>query len=126
MVNAGGEEVERFFDRLTAYDWDAFAALLSPGVERIGFLGDVVIGRDAYVEQMSGGASSASDDRQRTTWDVHDIAYARDGRTAFARITARMPRPHGEVLIEQTLAFKLRADGLISKIEAFWRTTDLR
>ena len=126
MANAGRGVLERFFDRLNAYDWEAFGALLSPRVERIGFLGDLVVGREAYVALMAGGPSSALEDRPQTTWDVHDIAYSSDGRSGFARITARMPRPQGELLIEQTLAFKLEEDGLISKIEAFWRTTDLR
>jgi hypothetical protein len=126
MADAGRGVVETFFDRLNAYDWEEFGALLSPRVERIGFLGDVVDGREAYVERMAGGPSSASGNRPQATWDVHDIAYASDGRTGFARITARMPGPRGELLIEQALAFKLEENGLISKIEAFWRTTDLR
>src|SRR6476620_3810155 len=123
MINSGHGSVERMFDNLAAADWDSFAAVLSPEVERIGPFGERLEGRDAYVELMSGGARATSaDDGRRTSWDVHCVAYASDGRSAFARITAHVPRDDQEMQIEQTLAYKLDEDGFITRIEVFWRS----
>jgi hypothetical protein len=82
------------------------------------------VGRQAFVQFISGAAQGASDaDPLRTTWDVHRVAYTADGRWAFARITAHVPRSDGsrELLVEQTLAYGIDEDGLISGIEVFWR-----
>lgn len=109
-----GGIVERMFEHLAAADWDSFGALLSTQVERIGPLGERAVGRDAYVELMSASAHmTTADDPRRTTWDVHCIAYTDDRRSAFARITAHVPRTGREMRIEQTLAYKLDESGLI-------------
>ena len=122
MINAADRTVERMFDHLATADWDAFGALLSTDVERIGPFGERLEGRNAYVELMAGGAqASSADDARRTSWDVHCIAYTSDGRSAFARITAHVPHVDREMQIEQTLAFKLDEDGFITRIEVFWR-----
>jgi hypothetical protein len=123
VSDADDGPVERMHAHLAMYDWDAFRAVLSPDVERIGPLGERLAGRDAYLELMSGAGQEASDrDRRRTTWDVHRIAYSEDRRSAFARVTAHVP--HGgdqDLLIEQTLAYEIDKNGLISRIEVFWR-----
>ncbi len=114
--------VERMFDHLAHADWGSFGALLAPEVERIGPFGERLEGRDAYVELMAGGSQATSaDDGRRTSWDLHDVAYTSDGRSAFARITAHVPRDDREMQIEQTLAFTLDEGGLITRIEVFWR-----
>ena len=120
MVDSGDAVVERMFEHLTARDWDAFGALLSTGVERIGQFGERVVGRDAYVEFMAGGEQPTSDD-DRPTWDVHCVAYTDDGRSAFARVTAHVPQGDRELRIEEVLAYQIDESGLISGIEVFWR-----
>jgi hypothetical protein len=120
MTDSGDGAVEKTFEHLAAANWDSFGALLSNDVERIGPWGERLVGRDAYVDLMSGGARATSaDDGPRTTWDVHCIAYTNDRRSAFARVTAHVP--HNELEIEQTLAFKLDEEELITRIEVFWR-----
>jgi hypothetical protein len=109
------------FEHLATYDWEAFRALLSPDVERIGPFGERLVGRDAYVELMAGDRQDASDPRLRTTWDLHRVAYSADRRSAFARITAHVPQGDRDLAIEQTLAYDLDENGLISRIEVFWR-----
>jgi hypothetical protein len=122
MIESGDGVVERMFEHLATRDWDSFGALLAPGVVRIGPLGERLAGRDAYVELMSGSAQAQSTDDQRwTTWDLHRVAYTHDRQCAFARITAHVPRRGGETRIEQTLAYRFDDDGLISRIEVFWR-----
>jgi hypothetical protein len=122
MVDSGGGAVERMFEHLAAADWDSFGALLSTDVERIGRFGERIVGREAYVELMAGGARSTPvDGRHQTTWDVHCVAYTDDGRSAFARVTAHVPQSEREPRIEQTLAYKLDESGLIIRIEVFWR-----
>jgi len=118
--DAGGV-VEKLFDLLSVRDWDGFRSLLSPRVERTGAMGERLVGRDAYVELMAGPQPESDDAGQRTTWEVHRIVYGPDARSAFARVTARVPRPGGELQIEQTLAFTIDADGLIAGVEVFWR-----
>jgi hypothetical protein len=122
MIDSGDGVVERMFEHLAAHDWDSFRALLSTGVERIGPLGERVVGRDDYVELMAGGEQRTSDDdQQRTTWDVHCVVYTDDSRSAFARVTAHVPRRSRELRIEQVLALKIDESGLVSGIEVFWR-----
>ncbi|HXB37385.1 MAG TPA: nuclear transport factor 2 family protein, partial [Acidimicrobiales bacterium] len=77
-MNSG---VERFFEHLSARDWESLRGDLAPEVERIGPFGDRVAGRDRYLAMLE--ASVPADYRN----DVHRVAYAEDGRTAFARVT---------------------------------------
>jgi hypothetical protein len=121
MADDAGGVVEKLFDCLSARDWDGFRSLLSPSVERIGPMGERVVGREPYVELMAGPEPASDDEGQRTAWDVHRIAYAPDARFAFARVTARVPGPGRELQIEETLAFTIDPDGLVACIEVFWR-----
>jgi hypothetical protein len=122
MIESGDGVVETMFEHLAAADWDSFSGLLSVDVERIGPFGERLVGRDTYVELMTGGArASPTGDQHRTTWDVHCVAYTDDRRSAFARVTAHVPHSGRELRIEQTLAYQLAENGLISRIEVFWR-----
>ena len=105
--------IEGLFDRLIAGDWTGYGALLSPNVERIGPWGDRMVGRDRLLEMMS--------EVPGTTWDVHRIVYAPDGQSAFARVTA-YPARGGLSQFEETLAFVMNDEGLVSLIEVFWQT----
>jgi hypothetical protein len=122
VSDADDGPVERMHAHLAMYDWEAFRGVLSPDVERIGPFGERLVGRDTYVELMSGAGQEASDrDRRRTTWDVHRVVYSEDRRSAFARVTAHVPHGDQGMMIEQTLAYEIDENGLISRIEVFWR-----
>jgi hypothetical protein len=119
-MDSGIGVVERTFEYMAASDWGSFGALLSSGVERVGPFGERVIGRDAYIELMSAGEHAGSDEG-RPSWDVHCVAYTADRRSAFARVTAHVPRSDRDLWIEEALVYELDESGLISRIEVFWR-----
>jgi hypothetical protein len=112
--------IERLLDRLTSGDWAGYGALLSPDVERIGPYGDRMVGRDLYVEMMAGPLK----DGRGTTWDIHQITYADDGQSAFARVTANLGPGLGMPFerFDQILAFAMDNEGLIRRVEVFWQT----
>ena len=113
MTESAGGVIERLFERLIAGDWTGYGALLAPDVERIGPWGDRTVGRESLVKMMA--------DVPGTTWDVHRIVYADDGQSAFARVTA-VPARGGLSQFEETLAFMVDDEGLVSLIEVFWQT----
>jgi len=117
---ASADVIERLFDRLTAGDWAGYGALLSSDAERIGPWGDRLVGRDRYVEMMAGPLK----DGRGTTWDVHQIVYAPDGQSGFARVTAKLGPGLGMPYesFDQILAFTIDDEGLICRIEVFWQT----
>jgi len=122
LMESSGGVIERFFDRLFAGDWTGLSALLSSDMERIGPWGDRMVGRDRYVELMAlSNPSSSPGNVPGTTWEVHRIAYTPDGRSGFARVTAHPDRgPLSQ--FEETLAFVMDDEGLVSLIEVFWQT----
>ena len=125
MIESASGVIERLFDRLIAGDWTGYGALLSPDVERIGPWGDRLVGRDRLVEMMAMLTPSGSrNDVPGATWDVHRIAYTPDGRSGFARVTAHPARgPLSQ--FEETLAFVMDDEGLVSLVEVFWQTPQL-
>jgi hypothetical protein len=81
-----------------------------------------LVGRDRLVEMMAASIPSGSrNDVVGATWDVHRILYAPDGRSGFARVTAHPAR--GPLMqFEETLAFVMDEEGLVSLVEVFWQT----
>lgn len=123
MTEGAGGVIEQLFECLNAGDWPAFSALLSAEVERTGPLGDRVVGRDQYVEYMAGtGPSAPRNDVGGTTWVVHGFAYAPDRRSGFARVTANITHSGQERQLEEAMVFAMDDEGLVSRIEVFWRT----
>ena len=123
IVTEGAPGVlERLFDRLIAGDWTGYGALLSADVERIGPWGACLVGRERVVEMMRASiAPSSRDDIPGTTWESHRIICAPDGRSGFARVTAHPARgPLSQ--FEESLAFVMNDEGLVSLIEVFWQT----
>ena len=120
MIEGPSGVIERLFDRMTAGDWTGFGALLSPEAERIGPWGDRVVGRDRYVQLVAGPLGDGHGSR----WDVHRIAYTRDGRSGFARVTAHLVPGGGAPFerFEEVLAFEMDDDGLVCRVEVFWQT----
>jgi hypothetical protein len=122
MIENADGVIERLFDRLRAGDWSGYGVLLSANVERIGPWGDRVVGRDRLVEMMAMiDPSDPGNDHPVPTWDVHQIAYAPDGRSGFARVTAH-PGVGPLSQFEETLAFVMDEQGLVCRIEVFWQT----
>jgi limonene-1,2-epoxide hydrolase len=110
--------VERFFVTLSARDWDGLARVLASDVERIGPLGDRVLGRERYVELLRGVVPSVYGN------DVHRITYAPDGRSAFARVTEHLAYPDREFHLEEAYAFGVNDAGLLSLVEIFFQTPE--
>jgi hypothetical protein len=108
--------VERFFEHLSARDWESLRGELAPEVERIGPFGDRVAGRDRYLAMLE--ESVPADYRN----DVHRVTYADDGRTAFARVTEHLGYPDRTLHLEEAYAFGFDEVGLVSRIEVFWQT----
>jgi hypothetical protein len=93
--------------------------LLSLDAERIGPWGDRMVGRDRLVEMVAGPL----EDGHGNSWEVHRITYAPDGQSGFARVTAHLaPGQAPFEQFEETLAFEMDDEGLISRIEVFWQT----
>jgi hypothetical protein len=108
--------VEAFFAHLTARDWASLRTVLANEVERVGPFGDRVAGRDRYIAMLDEGVPTEYRN------DVHQVTYAPDGRSAFARVTEHLGYP-GEMLhFEEAYVFGLDDDGLVSRIEVFWQT----
>lgn len=108
--------VERFFEHLSARDWDRLRGVLTSGVERVGPLGDRVAGRDHYVAMLEAAVPADYGN------DVHLVTYATDGRAALARVTEHLGYPDRELHLEEAYAFGLDGEGLVSRIEVFWQT----
>ena len=122
MAEHEGGIVERFFECLTARDWEALGAVLAPGVERVGPFGDRVVGRRRYLDLLSGVVPP------RYGNDVHRVTYASDGRSGFARVTEHLAYPDQELHLEEAYSFHIDESGAISRVEVFWQTpsSDLR
>ena len=122
MAEHEGGIVERFFECLTARDWEALGAVLAPGVERVGPFGDRVVGRRRYLDLLSGVVPA------RYGNEVHRVTYASDGRAAFARVTEHLAYPERELHLEEAYSFHIDESGVISRVEVFWQTpsSDLR
>jgi SnoaL-like domain len=108
--------VERFFDHLSARDWESLRGDLAPDVVRIGPFGDRVAGREGYVAMLE--AAVPADYRN----DVHLVVYGPDGRSAFARVTEHLGYPDRSLELEEAYAFGLDGHGLVTRIEVFWQT----
>ena len=110
--------IERFFDYLTARDWESLATVFSPDVERVGPFGDRALGRERYVDLLAGLVPA--DYRN----DVHRITYASDRRSAFARVTEHLGYPEQELHLEEAYSFQIGEDDLLSRVEVFWQTPE--
>jgi len=69
--------IERYFDHMTSREWGPLAAVLASAVERVGPFGDIVVGRDRYVDLLRTVVPEAYGN------DVHRVTYAPDGRAGL-------------------------------------------
>ena len=117
MPGRGG--IERYFEHMTAHQWDVLGEVLAPDVERIGPFGDHVTGRERYTEMLKTLVPEQYGN------DVHRITYAPDGRSGFARVTEHLYYPGQEINLEEAYAFALDELGLLTRVEIFWQTPEL-
>lgn len=108
--------VERYFDDLSARDWDALGEVLAPDVVRVGPLGDEVTGRAAYLELLSRSVP------ERYANDVHRIVYTPDRHSAFARVTEHLEYPDRAFHLEEAYTFTLDEERTISRVDVFWQS----
>lgn len=108
--------VERFFEHLSARDWASLRGDLAPDVERIGPFGDRVNGCERYLAMLEEAVPADYGNY------VHLVAYAADGRAAFARVTEHLGYPERALELEEAYAFGLDVAGLVSRVEVFWQT----
>jgi hypothetical protein len=113
-----GGIIERFFDRLTARDWESLGNLFSSHVERIGPFGDRLVGRERYLDFLRGTVPSVYRN------DVLRITYAQNGRSGFARVTEHLTYPGLELHLEETYAFDIDEEGLLSRVEIFGQSPE--
>jgi hypothetical protein len=111
--------IERFLAHLSAREWGSLRTLLSPAVERTGPFGDRVRGRDRYLELLQGLVP------EEYRNDVHQVAYAEDGRSGFARVTEHLRYPDRDHHLQEVYAFAIDEHGLLSRVEVFWQTPQL-
>jgi hypothetical protein len=108
--------VERFFEHLSARDWESLRRDVTPDVERVGPLGDRVSGRERYLAMLEEAVPAEYGN------DVHLVTYAADGRTAFARVTEHLGYPERTLHLEEAYSFGLDSEGLVTRVEVFWQT----
>lgn len=119
ILSAGaplGGTVERFFGCLSARDWAGLGMLLSPQVERIGPLGDLVRGKANYLNLLRESVPEIYGN------DIHRITYALGGGSAFARVTEHLGYPDRELHLEEAYFFQIDQRSLITRIEIFWQS----
>lgn len=108
--------IERFFEHLSARDWEALRGLLAPDVDRVGPFGDRVAGRERYLAMLEEAVPADYGN------DVHLVTYAADGRAAFARVTEHLAFPAQTLHLEEAYVFGLDAEGRVTRVEVFWQT----
>lgn len=115
MTAAAEATVRRFVDRLSAQDWAGFAGTLAEDVERIGPYGDLVRGRQAYVEFLAAVVS------RHPNYAVRErrVTAAADGSRAFAEITEVLTLYGVVTEYPEVLAFDLDGAGRISRVGVY-------
>jgi ketosteroid isomerase-like protein len=119
MGDRGVGIIERFFECLSARDWESLASVLAPDVERFGPFGDRVVGRRRYLDLLAG--TVPLDYRN----DVHQVTYAADGRSCFARVTEHLSYPEQDLHLQEAYSFHIDEAGVVSLVEVFWQTPQL-
>ena len=113
-----GGTIERFFAFLSARDWAGLGGLLSPEVERIGPLGDLVRGRANYLDLLGESVPEVYGN------DVHRVTYALGGGSGFARVTEHLGYPDRPLHLEEAYLFEIDPGAMISRVEIFWQSPE--
>ncbi len=110
--------IERFFDCLSARDWARLGMVLSPQIERIGPLGDVVRSKADYLNLLRESVPEVYGN------DIHRITYAPGAGSGFARVTEHLGYPDRELHLEEAYFFQIDRRGLITRVEIFWQSPE--
>jgi hypothetical protein len=113
-----GGTIERFFACLSARDWAGLGGMLSPEVERVGPLGDLVRGRASYLDLLRESVPEVYGN------DVHRVTYALGGGSGFARVTEHLGYPDRPLHLEEAYLFQLEPGAMISRVEIFWQSPE--
>jgi hypothetical protein len=113
-----GGTIERFFACLSARDWAGLGGLLSPEVERVGPLGDLVRGRASYLDLLRESVPEVYGN------DVHRVTYALGGGSGFARVTEHLGYPDRPLHLEEAYLFQMEPGTMISRVEIFWQSPE--
>jgi hypothetical protein len=111
-----------FWKGIDAHDWDLVASTLADDFVRIGMRddeADTTRGKDTYMSFVSQVVGKMEHHDLRTD----RITYTADRRMAFIE-TVETIRPPGEseIIMRFLNLMELNADGLITKLDIFWKT----
>lgn len=113
---AYGGTIERFFGCLSARNWAGLGMVLSPEIDRIGPLGDLVHGKANYLELLRESVPEVHGN------DIHRITYALGAASAFVWVTEHLGYPDQELHLEEAYFFQIDQRGLITRVEIFWQS----
>jgi len=119
---AGEDVIARFWKGIDTHDWELVASTLADDFVRIGMRddeADTCRGKARYLEFVSGVIGR---------FDHHDLAARKifrseDGRRAVAEcIETIRPPGEAELVMHFVNIMEIDADGLISKLDIYWKT----
>jgi hypothetical protein len=109
--------VQRYLDGLADADWDAVAACLAPGVERIGPYRDEFHGRADYVEFLQHTISALSG------YELVIAGMIADGNRVAVELSETVDDGGGRLHTDETVLFDV-TDGLISRVAVYLQTSE--
>ncbi|MDQ1457180.1 MAG: hypothetical protein QOH28_2800 [Actinomycetota bacterium] len=109
--------VQRYLDGLAEADWDAVAACLAPGVERIGPYRDEFRGRADYAEFLQHTISALSG------YELVIAGMIADGNRVAVELSETVDDGDGRLRTDETVLFDV-ADGLISRVAVYLQTSE--
>ena len=122
MSNATLEVVANFWKGIDSHDWDLIESTLAPNFVRIGMRDDeedTSHDRDDYMAFVR----SVIGKMDHHELAVRDIWLSADGTKAYAECVETIHPPGEEPLIMRFAnIMDIDADGLISKLDIFWKT----
>jgi limonene-1,2-epoxide hydrolase len=109
--------VQRYLDGLAEADWDAVAACLAPGVERIGPYRDEFRGRADYAEFLQNTISALSG------YELVIAGMIADGNRVAVELSETVDDGDGRLHTDETVLFDV-TDGLISRVAVYLQTSE--
>lgn len=110
--------VERYFDAIRAFDWDAFADCVAEDVVRVGPFGDTYTGRADYVAFVS----ALMPRLPGYELEVKRITATAQGDVVMAEIAETIVHDGNAVVTPEGIVFDLAPDGRIARITIYIQT----
>jgi hypothetical protein len=118
----GRDVVSDFWQAVDSHDWDLLATTISDDFVRIGMKDteeDTCRGKESYLEFVSKVTGKMDFHELRNT----GIFYSQDRRHAVAECIETIRPPGEDVLVMKFMNLHdLNEDGLISKLDIYWKT----